>query len=116
MLTIEQRRKTDRKRRERWHKRKLAKGYKQIQLMLAPEAQAILVNEKYRTGEPYVQIIHRAILELDKGIPMPSFKDKARPIISETIEKQDSESSITKPRSKSSTRTKVTQEGQLKLF
>lgn len=116
MLTIEQRRKTDKKRRERWHKRKLAQGYKQIQLMLAPEAQAILVNEKYRTGEPYVQIIHRAILELDKGTPIPSFQNKAQPIISDTNEKQNSESSKTKPRSKSSTTTKATQEGQLKLF
>ena len=116
MLTIEQRRKTDRKRRERWHKRKLAKGYKQIQLMLAPEAQAILVNEKYRTGEPYVQIIHRAILELDKGTPIAPFKNKAQPIISETNEKQNNESSKTKPRSKSSNTIKANHEGQLKLF
>ena len=116
MLTIEQRRKTDRKRRERWHKRKLAQGYKQIQLMLAPEAQAILKNEKYRTGEPYVQIIHRAILELDEGTPVASFKDKARPMISETNENQNSESSKTKPRSKSSNTKKANPEGQLKLF
>jgi hypothetical protein len=79
MLTIEQRRNTDRNRRERWRKRKLAQGCKQIQLMLAPEAQAILMNEKFRTGEPYVQIIHRAILELDKGIPITSSKDKTQP-------------------------------------
>ena len=116
MLTIEQRRKTDRKRRERWRKRKLAQGCKQIQLMLAPEAQAILVNEKERTGEPYVQIIHRAILELDKGTPIAPFKNKAQPIISETNEKQNNESSKTKPRSKSSNTIKANHEGQLKLF
>lgn len=116
MVTIEQRRKTDRKRRERWHKRKLAQGYKQIQLMLAPEAQAILVNEKYRTGEPYVQIIHRAILEFGKGTPIAPCKNKAQPTISETNEKQNSESSKTKPRSKSSNTIKENQEGQLKLF
>ena len=116
MVTIEQRRKTDRKRRERWHKRKLAQGYKQIQLMLAPEAQAILVNEKYRTGEPYVQIIHRAILQIEKGISIASSKNKTQPIISETKETQNSNSSKTRPRSKSSDTTKASQEGQLKLF
>jgi hypothetical protein len=116
MLTIEQRRKTDRKRRERWHKRKLAQGYKQIQLMLAPEAQAILVNEKYRTGEPYVQIIHRAILELDRGTPVASFKNTAQPIISKTNEKQNSGPGKTKPRSKSSNTKTTRQEDQLKLF
>ena len=52
MVTIEQRRKTDRKRRERWRKRKLEQGCKQIQLMLEPEAQEILMNEKCRTGDP----------------------------------------------------------------
>ena len=116
MLTIEQRRKTDRKRRERWRKRKLAKGYKQIQLMLAPEAQAILVNEKERTGEPYVQIIHRAILDLDKGTQIASSKNKAQPIISETKELQNSDSGKTTPRSKSSDTKKASQQGQLKLF
>ncbi len=116
MLTIEQRRNTDRKRRERWRKRKLAQGCRQIQLMLAPEAQVILMNEKYRTGEPYVQIIHRAILELDKGISIASSKDKAQPIISETNEIQNSGSSKTKPRSKSSDTKKTSQQGQLKLF
>jgi hypothetical protein len=116
MLTIEQRRNTDRERRERWRKRKLAQGCKQIQIMLAPETQAILMNEKYRTGEPYVQIIHRAILELDKGIPIASSEDKAQPKISETNEIQNSDSSKTKPRSKSSDTKKASQQGQLKLF
>jgi hypothetical protein len=36
-LTIEHRRKTDKKPRECWRKRKLAQDYKQIQLMLTPE-------------------------------------------------------------------------------
>ena len=116
MLTIEERRNTDRKRRERWRKRKLAQGCKQIQLMLAPEAQAVLMNEKNRTGEPYVQIIHRAILELDKGSPIKSSKNKAQPIISETNEIQNSDSSKTKTRSKRSDVKKASQEGQLKLF
>ena len=116
MLTIEQRRKTDRKRRERWRKRKLEQGCKQIQLMLEPEAQEILMNEKSRTGESYVQIIHRAILQLEKGIPIASSKNKTQPLISETKETLNSDSSKTKPRSKSSDTKKASQEGQLKLF
>ena len=116
MLTIEQRRKTDRKRRERWRKRKLAQGCKQIQLMLAPEAQAILEHEKSRTGEPYVQIIHRAIIELDKGLPIPSSKNNAQSIISETNKAQTSNSGKTKPRSRISDKKKASQQDQLKLF
>ena len=116
VLTIEQRRNTDRNRRERWRKRKLAQGCKQIQLMLAPEAQAILEHEKCQTGEPYVQIIHRAILELDKGIPIATSKNKAQPMISKTNEGQNSDSSQTKPRSKSPDTKKASQQGQLKLF
>jgi hypothetical protein len=116
MLTIEQRRNTDRKRRERWRKRKLEQGCKQIQLMLAPEAQAILEHEKFQTGEPYVQIIHRAILELDKGIPIASSKERAQPIISKANEIQRSDSSQTKQRSKSSDTKTANQQGQMKLF
>ena len=116
MQTIEQRRKTDRKRRERWRKRKLAQGCKQIQVMLTPEAQAILANEKFRTGEPYVQIIHRAILELDKGLPVTSTIDKTQPIISEMKKVQTNDSGKTKPRSKITDPKKASQQDQLKLF
>lgn len=116
MLTIEQRRKTDRKRRERWRKKKLAQGCKQIQLMLTPEAQAILEHEKSRTGEPYVQIIHRAILELDKGLLITSSKNKTQPIISETNKAQISDSGETKTRSRISDKKKASQQNQLKLF
>ena len=116
MLTIEQRRKTDRKRRERWRKRKLAQGCKQIQLMLMPEAQAILEHEKSRTGEPYVQIIHRAILELDRGLPITSSKNKTQPIISETNKAQTGDSGKTKLRSRISDKKKASQQDQLKLF
>jgi hypothetical protein len=116
VLTIEQRRKTDRKRRERWRKRKLAQGCKQIQLMLMPEAQAILEHEKSRTGEPYVQIIHRAILELDRGLPITSSKNKTQPIISETNKALTGNSGKTKPRSRISDKKKASQQDQLKLF
>ncbi|MBW2492357.1 MAG: hypothetical protein JRE65_14535 [Deltaproteobacteria bacterium] len=116
MLTIEQRRKADRKRRERWRKRKLAQGCKQIQLMLTPEAQAILEHEKLRTGEPYVQIIHRAIIEIDTGLPIISSKSKAQPIVSEMSKEQTNDSSKTKPRSKISSPKKAGQQDQLTLF
>jgi len=116
MLTIEQRRKTDRKRRERWRKRKLAQGCKQIQLMMTPEAQAILEHEKSQTGEPYVQIIHRAIIELDKGLSIPSSKNNAQPIISETNKAQTSDSGKTKQRLRISDKKKASQQDQLKLF
>jgi hypothetical protein len=116
MLTIEQRRKKDRKRRERWRKNKLAQGCKQIQVMLTPEAQAILVHEKFRTGEPYVQIIHRAILELDKGLPVTSTINKTQPIISEIKKAQTNDSGKTKSRSKITDSKKAGQQDQLKLF
>jgi hypothetical protein len=116
MLTIEQRRKTDRKRRERWRKSKLAQGCKQIQLMLTQEAQAILESEKSRTGEPYVQIVHRAIIELDKGLPITSSKNKTQPIISETSKVQTIDSDKTKPHSRISDKKKASQQDQLKLF
>lgn len=116
MLTIEQRRKADRKRRERWRKRKLAQGCKQIQLMLTPEAQAILKHEKSRTGDPYVKIIHRAIIELDKSLSITPSNKKIQPIISKTNEVQTSESGKTKQRSRISDKKKVSQQDQLKLF
>jgi len=116
MLTIEQRRQTDRKRRERWRKRKLEQGCKQIQLMLTPEAQAILEHEKSRTDEPYVQIIHRAILGLDKGLPITPSKNKAQPLISEMRKGQTNDSGKTTQRTKISEQKKAGQQDQLKLF
>jgi len=116
MQTIEQRRKTDRKRRERWRKRKLEQGCKQIQVMLTPEAQAILTNEKFRTGEAYVQIIHRAIFELDKRLPVTSAVKKTQPIIPEIKKEKTHDSGKTKPRAKITDSKKASQQDQLKLF
>jgi len=116
MVTIEQRRKTDRERRERWRKRKLAEGCKQIQLMLSPKAQAILKHEKSRTGEPYVQIVHRAIINLEMGLPSISAKNMTQPIISEMSRARASNSGKTKPRTGISDKKKVIQHDQLKLF
>ena len=69
LKTIEQRRKTDRERLKRWRNNELAKGNKQIQLMLTPEDQAVLEDEKSRTGEPYVRIINHAIVALKESMP-----------------------------------------------
>jgi hypothetical protein len=80
LKTIEQRRKTDRERLKRWRKKKLADGNMQIQLMLTPEAHAILKREKDRTGEPYVQIVNRAIIEVGKDLPGISDEIEARPL------------------------------------
>ena len=116
MVTIEQRRKTDRERRERWRKRKLAECYKQIQLMLSPKAQAILKHEKSRTGEPYVQIVHRAIIDLEKGFSSISAKHMTQPIISEMSKTRTSNSGKTKARTRISDKKKASQHDQLKLF
>ncbi len=69
MATLEERRKTDRERLKRWRRKKLAEGSKQIQIMLTPEARAVLKQEKDKTGEPFVQIINRAIVSISKGFP-----------------------------------------------
>ncbi|MGB6012489.1 MAG: hypothetical protein WBI57_14585 [Desulfobacterales bacterium] len=83
MATIEQRRKTDRERRERWRKKKLSEGNKQIQIMITPEAQKVLKLEKERSGEPYVQIINRAIMNIGKAHPSISEKTASPPSIPE---------------------------------
>jgi hypothetical protein len=77
LATLEQRRKTDRERRERWRKRKLSEGNKQIQIMITPEAQKVLNLEKERSGEPFVQIINRAIMNIGKA--HPSIPEKTAP-------------------------------------
>ena len=116
MLTIEQRRKTDRKRRERWRKKKLAEGCKQVQFMITPEAQAILEHEKSRSGEPYVQIIHRAILGLENGLQITPPNKMTQPNISETDHMPTSSSEKKQPGSKNSDAKKESRQGQLKLF
>jgi hypothetical protein len=72
MATIQQRRKVDRERQKRWRKRRMSEGQKPILIMLTPEAQDVLKREKDRTGEPYVQIINRSILEIGKNLPRTS--------------------------------------------
>jgi len=126
MLTIEQRRKTDRERRERWRKKKLAEGCKQVQLMITPEAQKILNREKERTGEPFVQIINRGIINLEKSLSSVTGKTEARSTISQKAKTrpttpvkaktQPSTSGKTKPRSRTSDKKKAGPHRQLNLF
>jgi hypothetical protein len=111
MKTIEQRRKTDRERRERWRKRKLLKGCKQIQFMITPEAQKVLKREKERTGEPFVQIINRGIINLEKSLPRITAKTEIRPSILEKTKARSTTSVKAKPRS-----SKAGLEKQLNLF
>jgi hypothetical protein len=66
MAPINQRRKTDRDRQKRWRKKQLAAGNRQTLIMLTLEAQEVLKREKDRTGETYVQIINRAIINLEE--------------------------------------------------
>jgi len=116
MLTIEQRRKTDRERRERWRKRKLAEGCKQVQLMITPEAQKILKRDKERTGEPFVQIINRGIINLEKDLPSITEKTEARSTISQKAKTRPTTPVKTKPRSRTSGKTKAGPKKQLSLF
>jgi hypothetical protein len=116
MVTIEQRRKTDRERRERWRKRKLAQGCKQIQLMITPEARKVLKREKERTGEPFVQIINRGIVNLEKDLSSIAGKTKIRPSISEKTKAQSTTSVKEKIRPKTSDKTKQDSFKQLNLF
>jgi len=126
MLTIEQRRKTDRERRERWRKRKLAEGCKQVQLMITPEAQKILKRDKERTGEPFVQIINRGIINLEKSLPIVIEKTEARPTISQKAKARPttsvkaktrpSTSKKIKPQESVSDKTKAHPSKQLNLF
>jgi hypothetical protein len=86
MATIQQRRKIDRERQKRWRKKKLAEGQKQTLVMLGPVAQEVLKREKKRTGEPYVQIINRAIIGLKDKLPqVPKSVRKKRGHEQETI-------------------------------
>ena len=77
--SLEKRRKADRERLKRWRKKKLADGNKQIQLMLAPEAQKVLLQEKEITGEPFVHIINRAIIDIEQSRSNTSKINKQSP-------------------------------------
>ena len=126
MATIEQRRKTDRERRERWRKRKLSEGNKQIQIMITPEAQKVLNLEKKRSGEPFVQIINRAIMNIgeihpgisEKTAPGPNISEKTAPgpNIPEKTAPSSGKSAKAKKRAGTSDKKKAQSPEQLSLF
>ena len=116
MATIEQRRKTDRERRERWRKRKLSEGNKQIQIMITPEAQKVLKLEKERSGEPFVQIINRAIMNIGEVHPSISEKKVPSPDIPEKTAPSPGKSAKAKKRAGTSDKKTAQSPEQLSLF
>jgi hypothetical protein len=72
MATLEQRHKVNKARQKRWRKRKLAEGQKAILIMHTPEAQEVLKYVKKQSGETYVQIINRSIIEFGRDLPKTS--------------------------------------------
>lgn len=64
MATLQQRRKTDRDRQQRWRDRQRDQGKKQISAMLSLKAQIILNREKRRTHASTSDVIEKAILRL----------------------------------------------------
>lgn len=64
MATLQERRKSDRKRSIRYRKKKQTEGGRLIQVMVSPAANEILEREKKLTGESLVSIVNRAIVGL----------------------------------------------------
>jgi len=64
LATLHERRKSDRKRSNRYRKKQQAVGGRLIQVMLSPAVNEILVREQNRTGESLVSIVNRAIAGL----------------------------------------------------
>lgn len=64
MATLNQRRKTDRERQQRWRERQIKDGKKQISAMISLKAQIILNREKRRTNGTTSEVIEKAILNL----------------------------------------------------
>jgi hypothetical protein len=73
-------------------------------------------REKERTGEPFVQIINRGIINLGKGLPSTTSKTEERPSIAQKTKTQPSTSGKTKQRSRTSGKTKAGPQKQLNLF
>ena len=64
MATLQERRKSDRKRSIRYRKKKQTEGGRKIQVMFSPAANEILEREKKLTGDSLVSIVNRAIVGL----------------------------------------------------
>ena len=86
MATLQERRKSDRKRSNRYRKNKQAEGGRLIQVMLSPAANEILVGEQNRTGEPLVSIVNRAIAGLkDTSLEVPVETQQERELEQKSI-------------------------------
>lgn len=79
MATLQERRKSDRKRSNRYRKKQQAVGGRLIQVMLSPEANEILEQEQKCTGESLVSIVNRAIVGLKNiSLEVPVEKQQER--------------------------------------
>jgi len=86
LATLQERRKSDRKRSNRYRKNKQAEGGRLIQVMLSPAANEILVGEQNRTGEPLVSIVNRAIAGLkDTSLEVPVETQQERELEQKSI-------------------------------
>jgi hypothetical protein len=79
LATLQERRKSDRKRSNRYRKKQQAVGGRLIQVMLSPEANEILEQEQKCTGESLVSIVNRAIVGLKNiSLEVPVEKQQER--------------------------------------
>ncbi len=84
--------------------------------MITPEAQKVLKLEKERSGEPFVQIINRAIMNIGKAYPSISEKTAPRPNSSEKTAPPPDKSSKARERTGTSDKTAAHSSEQLSLF
>lgn len=66
MVTLKERKETDKKRVAAWRERQAKQGKKNISLVVSQEAYKILQAEKKKTGETHSAIIERAL----SGLPV----------------------------------------------
>ena len=79
MATLQERRKSDRKRSNRYREKKRTEGGRLIQVMLSSAASEILEQEQKCTGESLVSIVNRAIEGLkDISLEVPVEKQPER--------------------------------------
>jgi hypothetical protein len=79
LATLQERRKSDRKRSSRYRGKKQTEGGRLIQVMLSPAASEILEQEQKCTGESLVSIVNHAILGLkDISLEVPVEKQQER--------------------------------------
>lgn len=84
--------------------------------MISPEAQNVLKLEKERSGEPFVQIINRAIMNIGKTHPSVPEKTASEPKISKKTGRSSGKSEKVKKRARTSGQKTSESPEQLSLF